>query len=195
MRLQLLSSFALVLLLAGCASVPAPLQGDYSEAFYPEQTTDRSVGARVRWGGTIVETLPGADQTCVEILSRSLDRSYRPEVSDASYGRFIACRDQFLDPEIFVNGRDVTVTGRIEGFDSAMIGEFEYQYPRLDSDSIYLWPERAVFDDRVYYNHFPVWPYYYRSRYIYHSPYYYPGRGKSRVHGSGDRIPAGKSGG
>ena len=104
---------------AGCASVPAPLEGDYSESFYPDQATDRSVGANVRWGGVVVETRPESRRTCIEILAQELDRTARPVRSDREYGRFIACRNEFIDPEIFVNGREVTVAGELTGFREA----------------------------------------------------------------------------
>lgn len=125
----------------GCASIPRPLEGDYPN-FYPDQVTDRSMGAKVRWGGTILETEPASDQTCMEIMARELDRSYRPVHSDQSRGRFLACRSGFQDPAIFSRGREVTVIGRLDEQLSGQIGEFEYLYPVLSSEILYLWPEQ-----------------------------------------------------
>ena len=157
--------------MAGCASIPAPLEGDYSESFQPEQANERSLGARVRWGGTVVETMPEAERTCIEILARELDRSARPIDSDANHGRFLACRDEFIDPEIFTNGREVTAVGRLESFRSGHVGEFVYEYPVLDAEAIYLWPERL---ETAWYGHAGYgwgYPYYWYPYYRY--PFFY----------------------
>lgn len=137
-----LSAAAILLgLLAGCASIPAPLAGDYPE-FQPEQANERSVGARVRWGGEIIETRPQREQTCVEILAKELSSDFRPRAGDLSFGRFLACRDGFHDPAVFTEGRGITVVGTIEGFTEDTIGEFVYRYPRVAAETLYLWDER-----------------------------------------------------
>lgn len=174
MKLIRLTLVLIVGFIAGCASVPAPLEGDYSEAFYPDQANDQSVGARVRWGGTVVETRPEANRTCIEILAQQLDSSARPEGSDEDFGRFLACRDEFIDPEIFVNGREVTVAGRLARFRDGKVGEFNYVYPVVDADSVYLWPERI---EQPWYGHgYYGWGYPYYWPY-YRSPFYYGGIG------------------
>lgn len=170
---------------AGCASVPAPLEGEYSESFYPDQAGDRSVGANVRWGGTVVETRPESERTCIEILAQELDRFARPVQSDQGYGRFIACRNEFIDPEIFVNGREVTVAGELTGFREGKVGEFNYNYPAVDADAVYLWPEREPFGHGYRYPYGHGYGYglygfgfgypYYRP--YFRTPFYYGGFG------------------
>ncbi len=148
-----------VMLLAGCASIPEPLVGDFA-AFQPDQATERSLGAQVRWGGAIVQTLPGPNDTCVEILAHTLDRELRPVRGDQHHGRFLACREGFQDPAIFTAGRDITVVGRIEDFVDGEIGEFVYRYPRISAEVMYLW---AIRPDMVFVSgspfHDPWWPY------------------------------------
>lgn len=165
-------------IVAGCASVPAPLEGEYSESFYPNQATDRSLGARVRWGGSVVETRPQSERTCIEILAHELDRTARPVRSDQDHGRFIACRNEFIDPEIFVNGREVTVIGELTDFRQGKVGEFEYVYPEVDAEAVYLWPERQA---HYGYGHdFYSWgaPYYWPYHWPYYrAPFYYGGFG------------------
>lgn len=169
--------------LAGCASVPDPLEGEqYTEAFYPEQAVDRSLGAKVRWGGTVVETRPQPDRTCIEILAHELDRNSRPTLSDDANGRFIACRDEFIDPEIFVKGREVTVVGELSQFQDGKVGEFDYQYPLVTADSVYLWPERADYPAYGYYPYGSLYyaPYFHGFHGFYgfhrfHRPYFYGG--------------------
>lgn len=175
----------LLLVLAGCTTIPAPLEGEYSD-FLPEQAVERSVGAEVRWGGTVVETRPQSNETCVEVLARELDRSYRPTLSDSTHGRFLACREVFLDPEVFVNGREVTIVGRISDFETGSIGEFSYNYPRVNAESIYLWPERVAV--HPYYRSHLYWggpfyhPFYYRP-FFYRGFYPFYHRGFYRYHG------------
>lgn len=151
----------LILVLGGCATMPQPLAGDFAD-FQPDQASERSVGANVRWGGQIVDTRPGKDETCFEILARDLNRDLRPLSGDHHYGRFLACRAGFQDPAVFTEGREITVTGVIDGFSDGQIGEFTYRYPRLDAHTLYLWPVRP--DVVNYYQPYPVydlwWPYY-----------------------------------
>jgi outer membrane lipoprotein len=178
--LRPITALAALALLAGCATVPQPLEGDYGESFFPEQATSASVGARVRWGGTVVETRPGEERTCIELLARELDASARPRDTDRGQGRFLACRAEFMDPEIFTNGREVTVVGRLQGFREGSVGEFLYDYPVVDADAVYLWPERVdpYWYDRGWYYHgwgYPYyWPYYHRYPYFHSRVIYRP---------------------
>lgn len=146
------------LVLAGCAAAPRPLQGDYASVLPDEASAAQRGPERVRWGGTIVDTVPGPDSTCIEVLGRELNESARPRLSpDRSSGRFLACRAGFYDPAIFAPDREVTVTGQLAGFESRRIGEYEYRYPRVDADVIYLWPERRRgYDQHWHYD--PFWP-------------------------------------
>jgi len=172
MNIPRLLLLALLGVLAGCASVPEPIQGDeYSESFFPGQAVERSLGANVRWGGSIVETRPERDRTCVEILAHELDSTAYPRRSDNDLGRFIACRKEFIDPEIFVEGRYVTAVGEVSAFESGKVGEYDYRYPVLEADSIYLWPETADLTRGGYYPYHGFYgyrPYFHRFGYPYH---------------------------
>jgi len=152
---------AALLLLAGCATVPEPLQGEFG-AISARDADDRHVGSEVRWGGTIIDTRPGSEQTCIEVLARPLDTRARPAAGDAELGRFLACRDHFTDPAVFDSGRDLTVTGRLAGFVEGRIGDFRYVYPRVDAHTLFLWGDRPT-DAHPYYGlwwyHDPWWPY------------------------------------
>jgi outer membrane lipoprotein len=130
------------LALGACATVPQPLTGTYSEVS-PNQAAKGGVGGtQVRWGGQIIKTEPEAHQTCFFVLSRPLDSSARPETNDAGHGRFMACHDGFYDPEVFTKGREVTFTGTVHGIVSRMVGKYDYAYPRLEANAVYLWPKR-----------------------------------------------------
>jgi len=155
-----LTLFILTAALAGCATAPKPLRGEFA-ATVPEQSAlGGQTGDRVRWGGRIVAVAPTPQETCIEILARELNASARPVTSaDHSLGRFIACRAGFYDPAIFTTERDLTITGRIVGFETRRIGEYDYRYPRVAADVVYLWPERVA-QERIYFND-PFWPGYY----------------------------------
>jgi outer membrane lipoprotein len=136
----------LVLAVAGCATSPKALQGQFDS-----QSPQDAAGAdaTVRWGGIVIEVVPQADRTCFQILSRELSGSGRPRLSDASEGRFLACRAGFYDPAVFSQGREVTVVGMLDGSERLRVGEFELQLPRIAASIVYLWPERV---DRYYYD-------------------------------------------
>lgn len=155
----ILSSLAL----AACATTPTPLQGQY-DSVNPKLAADGThSGARVRWGGTIITVQPAATETCFEILSHTLDAQSRPRVRDASEGRFMACRSGFYDPEVFGKGRELTVTGTLDGTRSGRVGQFEYTYPKVAAETIFLWPQRPLVIE-----HRDPWPY---------DPFWGPGYG------------------
>ena len=133
-------------LLAGCATAPKPLRGEFSALAPGQASATQVTGDTVRWGGRIVAVTPDERITCFEILGRDLADSARPtRAADESNGRFLACRDGFYDPAIFAPDREVTVTGRIDGYEMRPIGEYEYRYPRIAADVIYLWPDRSEY--------------------------------------------------
>jgi outer membrane lipoprotein len=144
MKARNLFSLAACLALAACASAPKPLQGAYTPVTPRDAAAGAQAGANVRWGGSIVETTPGPNNTCFQLVGRPLTASGRPsgDSPDATDGRFIACRAGFYDPAVFAPGREVTFIGRIDGVETARIGEYDYKLPKIAADVVYLWPER-----------------------------------------------------
>jgi outer membrane lipoprotein len=134
-------------LLAGCASQPRPLQGEFAPITPREATSTDRTGMMVRWGGRIVQVEPQANRTCFEMMSTRLNHFARPYwATDDVGGRFIACREGFYDPALFEPNREVTFTGRIDGYESRRIGEYDYRFPRVAADVVYLWPIRERVD-------------------------------------------------
>lgn len=135
------------LLLAACATAPAPLQGDYA-AITPREAVDRdSTGAVVRWGGRIVQVEPKENRTCFEMIATRLSAYGRPLwATDDTGGRFIACRAGFYDPAVFEKNREVTFTGRIDSYENRRIGGYDYRFPHVVADVVYLWPVRERVD-------------------------------------------------
>ncbi|MGE6333624.1 Slp family lipoprotein [Stenotrophomonas sp. NPDC077659] len=148
MNTKFLLTAVATLALSACATAPKPLQGQFSVVSPRDSVATQQVGTPVRWGGRIIETQPGQGETCFQIISRPLNGSGRPNTtsSDASDGRFIACRAGFYDPAVFEAGRDVTFIGKIDGYANTRIGEYDYRLPKLAADVIYLWPEQRQVD-------------------------------------------------
>ncbi len=145
--IRLLSLGLASALLAACASQPVPLRGSFTEITPQAAVSNDSTGAVVRWGGRIVRVEPQENRTCFEVLSTRLNSYGRPYwASDEIGGRFIACRPGFYDPALFQNNREVTFTGRVDGYESRKIGGYDYRFPRLSADVVYLWPVRERVD-------------------------------------------------
>jgi outer membrane lipoprotein len=141
---------AAIALLGGCATIPQPLAGNYANvSTVSVQQGAAGGGTRVRWGGEIIKTEPGQQETCFYLLSRPLDSEARPERGSSgaeNQGRFVACRAGFYDPEVFTRGRELTVTGTLQGTVSRKVGDYDYAYPRVQADVVYLWPKRSVYE-------------------------------------------------
>ena len=145
--IRLALPFLVAAALAACATQPVPLQGQYAPITPHEASARDSTGAPVRWGGRIVAVEPQQDRTCFEMISTRLDASGRPRwASDEVGGRFIACRTGFYDPALFQPNREVTFTGRIEGYEDRKVEEYVYKFPRVAADVVYLWPQRERVD-------------------------------------------------
>lgn len=122
-------------------------------------------GQKVLWGGVIVETKNKPEETILLVRQTELDLGKRPKNLDQTAGRFMVKYKGFLDPDIYHNGREITVIGEIEGKEVLPIGEFFYTYPIIIAQEIKLWPKRA---DVV-----PLYPWYGERPYFW-SPLYYP---------------------
>ena len=144
MNTKFLLTAVATLALSACATAPKPLQGQFSLVSPRDSVATQQVGTPVRWGGRIIETKPGQGETCFQMIARPLTGTGRPSStsSDASDGRFIACRAGFYDPAVFEVNREVTFTGRVEGYENRRIGEYDYRFPRVAADVVYLWPKR-----------------------------------------------------
>ena len=150
MRTMVLAAVA-GLALAGCATVPAPLAGNDFAALTPQQAVQQNAsGEHVRWGGEIIRVEPHADRTCFEVLSRELYPDARPKRRDQSGGRFMACSNGFYDPAVYTKGRDLTVTGTVRGSERHKVGEYDYTFPQVNADQVYLWPQRQYVDQSYY---------------------------------------------
>ena len=141
-------------MVAGCQTTPEPLRGEFTPISPWVAAEQSAIDIPVRWGGTVVEVATGEQLTCIEVVSRPLTGESRPVSDDVSDGRFIGCNQGFVDPEIVRIGRDVTMTGWVDEFETRLIGEFEYKYPVLDASALFIWPVATAPNYVVYYG----WP-------------------------------------
>lgn len=147
MKPRLVGIAAICLVLGACATQPKPLQGEFTGLTPHDAVIGSHIGTQVRWGGRIIRTEPRPDRTCFEVISTKLNADGRPVwASDDTWGRFIACRTGFYDPALFQPNREVTFTGRIEGYEDRKVEEYVYKFPRVAADVVYLWPQRERVD-------------------------------------------------
>ena len=147
-RRILFLSVAGALALGGCATIPQPLTGNFAPVTLDAARSGSAGAAAVRWGGEIVETRPREQQTCFFVLAEPLDSQARPRRGEDTLGRFVACKQGFYDPEVFAKGREITVTGTLDGTVQHKIGEFDYTYPKVEASNVYLWPRRPLYMTR-----------------------------------------------
>jgi len=119
-------------------------------------------GSFVLWSGIIVETRTFSDHSVIEVLEKPADTLGRPRDVDISEGRFLAKKEGFLDPVVYSKGREVSIAGMVEGVEVSPIGEYDYTYPVISAQEIYLWSvEPGGTIDHFYYPSY----YHYQWRY------------------------------
>jgi outer membrane lipoprotein len=153
---------ALMLTMAACARPPAPLRGTFPPLSIRDAQAGGATGERVRWGGDIVATRPSAQETCFEIVSKPLDSAARPADGDSTEGRFIACAPGFYDPAVYAANRAITVVGTLGEPVTRRVGEYDYRFPLVHAEAVYLWPQpqpREAYPYPYYYDPFydPFW--------------------------------------
>lgn len=145
-----------VLMLSACAESIHQVQRDTELLGVPlglEQEIDASVtfadlkrapseyiGRTVMVGGTVIRAKRLESGTEVEILQLPTEKD-GPLSEDRlrSEGRFIAVREQFLDPASLPQGTPITVIGTVKGETTRALDESDYTYPILEVKHIIDW--------------------------------------------------------
>lgn len=157
-----------LVLLGACSGLPKEMRNaayikvDLNEVKKNSSTYE---GMPFRWGGSIIEVTNKEKSSQAQILYYPINSYDRPSLDKETQGRFAITRTQFLDPAIYKEGTEVTVSGILTGETKQQIGEKILTLPLLLVDHIYVWPKLQQFDDR--FNYYPYSPYYY-----YPFPYY-----------------------
>lgn len=154
-------------------------QVDESIAVYDiQKNLEQFKGKKVLWGGVIIETENRSNETRILIMKTALDIEKRPVNRDRSEGRFILKHNDFLDPVIYAQGREITVVGEVVGKEDLPMGKTRYDYPVVMAEHCVLWEKPGYY--------YPIsYPYHY-----YYGPYWdynplwshYPLRGYYRIY-------------
>jgi outer membrane lipoprotein len=154
-----------LLLTSGCATAISRDFRKTAEPPLPFETLlaqpDLYKGRKVVLGGSVLEVKNEPDMSSLTVLQTPLDMMQRPKDDDLSQGRFIIRARQFLDPEVYSKGREVTVGGSVVGSVRQPLGDREYTYPVIEAQELHLWPIPSVR---------PGYPYYY---YPWYDDYWY----------------------
>jgi outer membrane lipoprotein len=98
------------------------------------------VGRVIMAGGVVISAKRTKDQTEIEVLQLPLEEG-RPSTRDRlrSEGRFLAVREEFLDPATVPPGTPITVVGVVKGSSTRPLDDSEYIYPILDIKHLTDW--------------------------------------------------------
>jgi outer membrane lipoprotein len=158
---------------AACAVISQQVRSE-AEPDVPFKTllaeVEKYKGRTVILGGYILDINNQASETIIKVLQVPLKIGEDPDIKDSSEGRFLLYHQGFLDPEVYVKNRALTVAGKVIGADVEQVGDNRIQYLKIESREIYLWPEYEKLPGP-----YPPWSYpYYRYGYPYYGyPYYY----------------------
>ena len=98
------------------------------------------VGRIVMAGGVVISAKRTKDQTEIEILELpAKERGPSTTARLRSQGRFLAVREEFLDPASVPAGTPITVIGVVKGSATKPLDESEYTYPVLEIKHLIDW--------------------------------------------------------
>ena len=97
-------------------------------------------GRVVVLGGYILEMEHEPGAWVLTVIQAPLDWRERPKSRDRSQGRFFVTTPTFLDPEIYVKGRRLTVGGRVAGAREQSVSGATFGFPVIAAQELYLWP-------------------------------------------------------
>jgi outer membrane lipoprotein len=113
MSVQILLTFSLIALLSACAPVISKqsLREVDPPITFQELLKDprKYRGKVILQGRVIIETLNKMDETVMKVRQTELEIEKRPQTLDRSARRFLVKSAGFLDPEIYKEGREITV--------------------------------------------------------------------------------------
>lgn len=157
-----------LLFLGACTSMPQVIR-DFPATDIPYQQISQDADAYkdvpVRWGGTVIDVENEADSSLVQVLFYPLDRSGYPQINKPGEGRFAIETDEFLDPAIFIEDTEITITGIIKGNIERTVGNKTIRVPLVSAAAVYLWPKdfrrsRYYGNERFFYPPYPYFGYY-----------------------------------
>lgn len=162
-----------ILTLSACSGLPHAMR-DNSYSTTPlslvKSNLPSYINMPLRWGGTIINVVNEKDSSQVQALFYPISNYGRPRTERKTEGRFAMTSHLFLDPAIFKEGTEFTVTGILSGEIKHKIGKKTLNLPLLSIEQIHVWPVQQQLNDRFY----PYPRYYYPySPYYRYGPYYH----------------------
>ncbi len=164
---------SLLFFLNACSGLPKTMRGNsYSSLNLNTVKTNLAnyQNTSFRWGGTIINVTNEKDSSQIQALFYPLSHYGRPLTDRKAEGRFAISSPLFLDPVIYKEGLEITVTGILSGKIEQQIGKKILSLPLLRMENIHIWPAQQQTDNRIY--PYPLfYPYYFP--YHRHNGYYY----------------------
>ncbi len=147
-------------LLAACTSLPQAMW-DTNVVDIPYSQVTKDIESHkdipVRWGGIIISVKNLENFSLVQAIFYPLNYLGRPNLSSPHRGLFVFKSAKFIDPAVYVRGKEITVVGILNGGIRLTAGEKVIQVPLLLSTATHLWPEyyhKDYYDGEGYSGHY-----------------------------------------
>jgi outer membrane lipoprotein len=134
------------ILLLGCSSqriVPESMESlvDRTVSFQDVLASPESYKGRMLvLGGEVLNAKRLHNSTQIELLQLPLEDGEEPSLDrQQSQGRFLALKQEFLDPATMVEGTRVTIVGEVSGSKTDHLDDVEYRYPTLIVKHLHIW--------------------------------------------------------
>ncbi len=109
-----------------------------------KQAPSEYIGRTVMIGGSVIRAKRTEAGTELEILQLPTEKEGTlTEERLRSEGRFLAVREQFLDPASLPQGTPITVIGTVKGETTRALDDSDYTYPILEVKHIIDWSSIA----------------------------------------------------
>ena len=133
----------IVALLGACATVPVPLKGEFAISVPARRLAVVRLAKKFAGVARSSRSEPGRIHNLLRILSRELDKctaaSNATPVRGASWP---AGQDSMIRRSS--QGARTDCHRRVDGTEKGKVGKYDYTYPQLAADTIYLWPKRPL---------------------------------------------------
>lgn len=146
MKIKLVAIAIAAVMLSGCVSIPQSIKGTNSAVKNETYSTMYGdfpfyKGREVRIGGRVTNVINNNKETLFEIVTLPLNDSARPEINRNYQGRVMVKANEFIDP-ISLRGHFVTVVGTVNSIVEGRVGNFDYNFIRLDLIGYQIWKVR-----------------------------------------------------
>ncbi|MGZ8195913.1 MAG: Slp family lipoprotein [Methylosarcina sp.] len=148
-------------LLSACSTLPPAIKNaPLVDVSYQQASTSINSykNVPIRWGGVIIDLQNEQTYSLLQVLSYPLDSNGRPSTDKSYQGRFLIKTSEFLDPAVYVEGKEITAAGVLKGDSEQQIGNKTLRLPMIESTVLHLWPEYTT--NRYYYGGYGYYPYY-----------------------------------